>query len=233
MADDDKDVEPVEAKAEGADEEDTSKDGDEEEKKPKEDPELTALKEEIKSFEVDLKLRRAELSRAQDQAEEYTELGYKRKCAEMDNTTRMRSAASSAMMEVAKANVIKSFLPNLDNLNSLGEDLADVEVFKSYSALITDFEGVLNSMGLAEFSVDEGSKLSENSGRCTVISEEMKDDVDEAGIILSVNKNGYEVSGQVIRKSEVVVSLGKEKEAEEDVDSGSDGEEKVEAVTEE
>ena len=59
-----------------------------EEEEVKEDPELTALKEEIAELEKDLKEKRVKASRTEDIADDYSEKGYQRKCAAMENMRR-------------------------------------------------------------------------------------------------------------------------------------------------
>lgn len=58
-----------------------------------EDPELTALKEEIKTLESTLKSRRQQVQTMQDRAEHYSKAGYARKVAEMENMRRDRSVS--------------------------------------------------------------------------------------------------------------------------------------------
>lgn len=64
-------------------------------KEPEEDAELIALKEEIKAAETLLKEKRRQLSYVADEAEEYTQAGYARKVAEMENMRRARSVSYS------------------------------------------------------------------------------------------------------------------------------------------
>ncbi len=67
---------------------------------PEEDPEVTALKDEISKLESELKSRRASLSQVLDQVEEYSKAGYARAVAEMENMRRVRSVSFSKYMEV-------------------------------------------------------------------------------------------------------------------------------------
>lgn len=186
---------------------------------PQEDPEITALKEEIANLEIDLKAKRSELNRNVDLAEEYSERGYQRKCAEMDNMRRMRAAASDSNLEAAKANVIQAFLPNLSHFQYITDTYGE----NFYTALKNEFNGIFNSMNLASFTVDVGSKM--DPRRCTVVAEEDPEDVDEAGIVLKVERFGFEVSGNVISFAEVVVSKGKEPESSEE--EGTVGEDEI------
>lgn len=68
----------------------------EEEEEPpqqEENPELTALKQEIEQLETTLKEKRRQVRYVQDQVEEYTQAGYARKVAEMENMRRARSVS--------------------------------------------------------------------------------------------------------------------------------------------
>lgn len=86
---------------------------------PQEDPEITALKEEIANLEIDLKAKRSELNRNVDLAEEYSERGYQRKCAEMDNMRRMRAVSASFSHQIStlifykQSKCVKILFPNL------------------------------------------------------------------------------------------------------------------------
>ena len=75
--------------------EDVSVEEEEEEpqEEPQEDPELVALKEEIASLESALKAKRTEVSKMQDLADDYSQAGYARKVAEMENMRRARSVS--------------------------------------------------------------------------------------------------------------------------------------------
>lgn len=65
----------------------------EEQPEQEEDPELTALKEEIAATEELLKEKRRQLAYVKDEADEYTKTGYARKVAEMENMRRARSVS--------------------------------------------------------------------------------------------------------------------------------------------
>ena len=63
----------------------------EEEEAPPEDPELTALKEGIAELEDELKQARRKVADVSDRADDFTQSGYARKVAEMENMRRARS----------------------------------------------------------------------------------------------------------------------------------------------
>lgn len=89
-------VTEITAAADESDDED-GEDDDEvtEEEEPKEDPELTALKEEIAKLEADLKKARRKVADTSDRVEDFSKPGYARKVAEMENMRRARSVRDS------------------------------------------------------------------------------------------------------------------------------------------
>jgi len=202
-----------------------------EEEKPKEDPEVTAIKEEISKLEGELKSKNLQLNRVKNEADEFTESGYMRKCAEMDNTRRMRAVANNNNEEASRATTIQEFLPVLDELRNLDVTFSDDEFAKSYTALGKQFESSLTGLGLTQFSVAGGDEL--NRSRMAVVGEEYSDDV-KKGIVMREERAGIEVTGNVIRLADCVVSLGSEaeaiKEAEEKAKAAAEAKAKEEAT---
>lgn len=182
----------------------------EEEEEPKEDPAVTALKEEIVKLERELKSKQATLNRVKDDVDTYTESGYLRKCAEMDNVRRMRAAATSSNVESSRATVLGDFLPVLDDLRSLDQIYADNSFAQKYGALRWDYENALKSFGAADFTLAEGDSF--DSLRAVSVGEEYSDTISK-GSVVAVTREGVEVSGIVVRPVECVVSLGSEAEA--------------------
>jgi len=203
----------------------------EEDEEPKEDPAFTALKEEIASLEIELKAKRVKLSSVQDLADDYTENGYRRKCAEIDNMRRMRTQVSASNQVTSRARILADFLPVLENLQALDVAYADNDFSKGYGALPRDFENCLVSLDVTEFTVESGVVY--DPARCTVVSEEDSSSETDAGtaatkgVVLRVEAKGYEVQGNVIRPAKVVVSLGKEEEEEEEAAAEEKKEEEV------
>lgn len=214
--------EVTEAKAEVVEED--GEEEKEEEEANEEDPALTALKEEIAALEIELKTKRIKASNTQDLADDYTEKGYRRKCAEMDNMRRMRSQASSSDKMSSRARIVSNFIPILDSLKALEASYADNEFAQKYKALPRDFENCLIGLDVTEFTVEAGTVW--NPLRCTAVKEEYSDDAAK-GVILRVESSGYEVQGNVVRPAGVVLSLGKEEEEKPEEDSSSEEEEKV------
>lgn len=65
----------------------------EEQVQQEEDPEMVALKKEIAKIETELKEKRRQIEYTADQADEYSQAGYARKVAEMENMRRARSVS--------------------------------------------------------------------------------------------------------------------------------------------
>mmetsp|Transcript_28277 Transcript_28277/g.37704 ORF Transcript_28277/g.37704 Transcript_28277/m.37704 type:complete len:109 (-) Transcript_28277:278-604(-) len=70
----------------------------EEEEEKKEDPEVTALKDEIASLEKKLSEKRLEKNTLDRLIDNYSEGGYARKVAEMENVRKMRSVSLSFLL---------------------------------------------------------------------------------------------------------------------------------------
>lgn len=199
---------------------DSSSDTDEEEEQVQEatddvkedevDSEVKALKDQISQMESTLKQKNRDLSKLQDLAEDYSEGGYARKVAEMEGYRRSKSAASKNRGLVARAVVLESFLPVLEDLQSKAEVYADDEFAKKYSALGSDFNNALKNLGVSEFTVSESEKI--DVMRINTVKEEYSDTVAKGCVITSL-RVGYELEGNVMRMADAVVSLGSEADA--------------------
>ena len=182
-----------------------------EEEVVEEDPEIVALKEEIAKFEAELKSKRLTLSDIQDRADDYTESGYMRKVAEMDNYRKMREISTQNNRFSSRAAVVTKVLPVLDELMEL-EGRFDPEI-NGYKALRWDFQNALTEkLDMSEYGAEVGDEF--NFIRYKAVSEEYSDAFPKDSII-SVVKSGLEIKGNVLRPAEVVRSLGKEEAPEE------------------
>ena len=81
-------AEEAAANDESAEEEEAAADDDEEEAPPAEDPELTALKEEIAKFEAQLADKKRAMQTVLDGMENYSKKGFTRKVAQIENLRR-------------------------------------------------------------------------------------------------------------------------------------------------
>jgi len=186
---------------------------------PEVDPEVKELKDKISQMESTLKQKNRDLSKLQDLCDDYSSGGFARKVAEMEGYRRSKKAASADSNLVARAIVLQSFLPILDDLKSKGEVYADDEFAQKYAALGSDFSNCLTNLGVSEYTVAEGENI--NSLRTNTVEEEFSDSIAKGCVIAPV-RLGYELKGNVMRMADVVVSLGSEAETSEE--AGDDSE---------
>ena len=193
------------------------------ENKPEENPELIALKEEIAALESTLRSKRLEAGKIEDEADEFTKSGYYRKCAEMDNFRKRRDLAFQNSKFVARATVMKKFLPIMDELKALGEQYQNDDFAKGYDALRKDFDLVIkNKLNLEEYGVAVGHPV--NRFREAIVGYEHSDDVPDGSVLRQVSP-GLEVKGNVVRFAECIVSKGKMAQDNEDASKPVDIEE--------
>ena len=206
-----------EAAAEASAEGEQSEGGEEEQ--PKEDPEVTAIKEEISALEAKIKSRRNDLASIIDSVETYSKAGYARKVAEMDQIRKMRGAASKSNESTAKATILQDFLPVLDELKALDEKYAGDDFAQSYKALRWDLNNAMTALGMSEYTAEVGATA--DPTRFVAVEEQYSDDYAK-GTVISPVAVGLELQGNVMRMAECVVSLGSEadaKAAEEEADA--------------
>lgn len=193
----------------------------EEEEEPQEDPEVTALKEEIASLESDLKAKRSNLNNVQENVERYTQGGYARRVAQMEDMKRIRLSMQSNNKDTAKAGVVQNFLPVLEELDTLKVTYKDDEFGSKYSGLTGDMRTAFTELGVSEYTVNEGDDV--NPQRMEVVEEEYSDQLSK-GTVIRADSVGIELAGNVMQLAKVVASLGKET-SEEDASSEDEGEE--------
>lgn len=174
--------------------------------------ETKAIKEEIELLESQLKAKNRELDSIEKMAEQYTKAGYARKVAEMEQIKKTKVAASADKMVTAKASVLQTFLPVVDELKILSDKYKQEEFATKYSALSRDFNGALTDMGVEEYVIAEGDVV--NASRATAVREEHSDSVAK-GCVIEALASGYELGDNVMRKAQVVASLGAKAKVEE------------------
>jgi molecular chaperone GrpE (heat shock protein) len=181
-----------------------------EEEQPKENPEVTAIKEEIAALEAKVKSRRNDLASIIDSVETYSKAGYARKVAEMDQIRKMRGAASKSNESTAKATILQDFLPVLDELKALDEKYAGDDFAQSYKALRWDLNNAMTALGMSEYTAEVGATA--DPTRVVAVEEQYSDDFAK-GAVISPVAVGLELQGNVMRMAECVVSLGSEADA--------------------
>ncbi|KAL3802297.1 hypothetical protein ACHAWO_002145 [Cyclotella atomus] len=177
-----------------------------------EDPEITALKSQIAALETDVKSKRSSLSSIQELADRYSKEGYARQVALMENNKRIRGANMADSKYAARASVIRTFMPVLDDLDTVADNFAGDEFATSLSALRSEFVNSLGQLGMSEYVASVGDVV--DGRRIVAVDEEYSEEVAK-GAVVSVLRNGLEVKGNVVRPAKCVGSLGSE-EVEED-----------------
>jgi len=186
----------------------TVEDSTEPSEEPKIDPEIVALKESIASLTSDLKAKKYRLSGLQQKSDKFSSAGYARQVALGVNNKRTRGANNSDTKSAARAIVMQSFLPVLDELDAVGARYEGVAFAKTFDGGIrTEFEKALSGLGVAEYVVEIGQRM--DAGRVVAVEEEYSDEFAKGTVIRAV-KSGLEISGNVVRPAEVVGSLGSE-----------------------
>ncbi|GAX26993.1 hypothetical protein FisN_9Lh301 [Fistulifera solaris] len=185
----------------------------EEEEEPQpEDPELVALKEEIAKLEAEVKEKRRQVEYTSEQADEYSQAGYARKVAEMENMRRARSMLNTSNRSTSTAALLTKFLPTMDKLNELREKYGEDSFGKQYNALPGTLMAGFSAMGVADFSVTVGEKM--DAERMVAVAEEHSVEL-PAGTVIREVSSGLQLEGNVIRMAECVVSLGPESNSDE------------------
>ena len=190
----------------------------EEEEEPKLDPEVVALKEQITSLESDLKAKKTQLNSLKEMVDKYSSAGYAREVAKGQNNQRLRGANMADNKMAARASVLQSFVPVLDELDEVGRKYQGNSFASTLdSGLRSELENSLMELGVKEYTVEVGDAI--DGGRVVAIEEEYSEEAGK-GTILQVLKTGLEISGNVVRPAEVVGSLGSENALEEEGQEG-------------
>jgi len=185
------------------------------------DPEVIALKESIASLDSDLKAKKIQLSNLKDIADKYSSAGYARQVASVENNKRLRRGNIDDDKSAARAGVLQSFLPVLDEYDVVKQKYEGNAFASTLDALRIEFENSLVEMGVSEYVVESGQSM--DAGRAVAVEEEYSEEYAK-GTVIRASKSGLEISGNVIRPAEVVGSLGSESvEQAEEGDSGEDG----------
>jgi molecular chaperone GrpE (heat shock protein) len=204
----------------------------EEEVEKQEDPAVTKLKEQIASLESDLKRKKADLQNFKEMTEKYSNVGYARQVALVENNKRNRKSNMADSKGAARASAIQTFLPVLHQLEVVKARYEGNEFGKTLGALGSEFENALGELGVTQFGVEVGDKVDGSSGRVVMVGEEHSEEF-AAGTVISVLRSGLEISGNVVRPAECVGSLGPESVGGEDEGAAAEGEEGAAAEGEE
>lgn len=129
----------------------------------------------------------------------------------------------SSNKDASKAAIIQNFLPVMDELRHIQEDIGDIEFGKKYSGLLGAMSSAFKQMGVEEYTVAAGDAV--NPQKVATIEEEYSSDVPKGSIIRPVSM-GMELAGNVMRLAQAVVSLGPavENEAAEEIPAAEEEE---------
>jgi molecular chaperone GrpE (heat shock protein) len=173
--------------------------------------EVEELKLSIASLESSLKAKRSQLSSLGEQIDRYSSAGYARQVASVENAKRVRGANMADDKSAARASVLRSFLPALDELDVLGEKYGGNDFARTFdSGLRSELESSLRDLGVSVYEVSAGQSILD-VGRVVAVEQEPSEEHPRGTAIRSV-KAGLEISGNVIRPAEVVGSLGREED---------------------
>lgn len=179
-----------------------------EEEEPAEDPEVTELKATISTLESTLKSKRSELTSLRDMADKYSPSGYARQVALVENNKRMRGANMADSKSAARASVLQSFLPALEEMEAIGAKYDGIDFARTLqSGLTLEFENNLKELGVTEYGVESGEEMI--MGRVVAVTEEYSEEVAKGSVITPL-RGGLEIEGNVVRPAECVASLGSE-----------------------
>mmetsp|Transcript_17989 Transcript_17989/g.35801 ORF Transcript_17989/g.35801 Transcript_17989/m.35801 type:complete len:279 (+) Transcript_17989:161-997(+) len=175
------------------------------------DPVVVELKENIAKLEADVKRKKGELADLKEMAERYSQTGYARQVALLENNKRRRGENVADNKSAARATVIQSFVPVLDELDAVAARYEGNSFAKSLDALRSGMKSSLGELGVSEFVVGAGDAV---DSRVAAVDEQYSEEF-AAGTVISALTSGLEIQGNIVRAAKVVASLGVENSEEE------------------
>jgi molecular chaperone GrpE len=143
-----------------------------------------------------------QLSEAQSQAAEYKD-GWQRAVADFQNYRRRVEADKAETYQLAVGNIIKRYLPVLDDMErAMDSRPADLAWANGVELICRKLQSILEAEGLKRIEA-EGHKFDPNFHEA--ISQEPAEGV-ESGMVLGVIRNGYMIGEHVIRPAMVRVA---------------------------
>lgn len=205
-----------------------------------EDAVIEDLKKKIASLTSDINSAKGELSDIREDVKLYSQNGYARLAADLQNFKKRRTETSKRMENEEVAKVLRGFMGTFGKFEKVREkwatemesDEAIKSLINSYSALETSFLNEFTGLGVREFHAVQGEEM--NASRLKKVGEELSEDTAKGCVIKEV-KRGFELKGEVIEKSECIISMGgAEKKEEEEKEKGdNENEEEKEEEKEE
>ncbi len=170
------------------------------------DPVVVELKENISKLEADVKRKKGELADLKEMAERYSQTGYARQVALLENNKRSRGENVADNKSAARATVIQSFVPVLDELDSVAAKYEGNSFAKALDALRNGMKSSLGELGVTEFFAGAGDAI---DSRVIAVEEQYSEEF-AAGTVISALTSGLEIQGNVVRAAKVIASLGVE-----------------------
>lgn len=190
-------VEAVEEEVEGEDEEVVEE----------EDPNAE-LKEAIAKAESELKAKRLALARAKDAASNTGEAGMYRLAADIKTFKAKSDISNELVNEVAKRDVMIAFEPMLTSFEDLSvkwgdsEDEGVVKLVGNFEQSYKDIMEKLTKMGMQAFEPADGDVFDAKKHE----EIEIVDDEVEVDTVVTCERAGYIVKGDVVRKAQCTVA---------------------------
>ena len=142
------------------------------------------------------------LSEAQSQAAEYKD-GWQRALADFQNYKRRTDAEKAETYQLAVGNIVKRYLPILDDLErALGSRPEDQPWVDGIELIYRKLQSILENEGVKRIEA-EGQVFDPNFHEA--ISQETAEGV-ESGRVIAVVQNGYMLGERVIRPAQVRVA---------------------------
>lgn len=156
----------------------------------------------VETPEVDVSIEDSETEKLKKELEKQKDLAL-RTAAEFDNFKKRTEREKSASLEFMKADILKTFLPVLDNFGRAMETDPSGEDFQKGIEMISkQLTDVMVKLGLSEIN-DEGKEFDPNLHQAVLHIED--DNVGE-NIIVKTLQKGYKIGDTVIRPAMVQVA---------------------------
>lgn len=170
-----------------------------EEKKPQEEIEETEV---VETSEVDVSIEDSETEKLKKELEKQKDLAL-RTAAEFDNFKKRTEREKLASLEFMKADILKTFLPVLDNFGRAIETDPNGEDFQKGIEMISkQLTDIMVKLGLSEIN-DEGKEFDPNLHQAVL---HVEDDSVGENIIVKTLQKGYKIGDTVIRPAMVQVA---------------------------
>ena len=157
---------------------------------------------EAETPEVDVSIEDGEVETLKKELDKQKDLAL-RTAAEFDNFKKRTEREKSASLEFMKADILKSFLPVLDNFGrALETDPSGEDFQKGIEMISKQLTDVMVKLGLSEIN-DEGKEFDPNLHQAVL---HVEDDSVGENIIVKTLQKGYKIGDTVIRPAMVQVA---------------------------